>query len=79
MKDMLIKEAVAEFAKSNEAKYEKVFSMSGESGDIFTVKIERKREALISESASMEARSNMISALPSGAPCGCCNGSGKSS
>lgn len=79
MKDILIKEAVAEFAKSNEAKYEKAFSVRGEAGDIFTVKIERKREVLISESVSMEARSNTISALPSGAPCGCCNGSGKSS
>jgi len=79
MKDRLIKEAVAEFAKSNEVKYEKSFFMEGEADDVFTVKIERKRKGLISESASMEAHSNTISALPSGAPCGCCGGSGKSS
>lgn len=74
-----LKKAVAEFSKKGGSKYEKTFSVKGVYEEVFTVKIERKKSRLISESLSMEAHSNTISALPSGAPCEFCGGSGKSS
>ncbi len=79
MNEKSVKQAVLELIKSNEQRYEKSFSLAGNSDDIFTVKIERNRSVLVTKSISMEARANTISALPSGSPCGCCNGSGRSS
>jgi len=78
MNEKAVKQAVIELAKSGEQKYEKSFSVSGQSDEIFTVTITRKRRAIVTDSVSMEARANTISALPSGSPCGCCGGSGKS-
>lgn len=79
MYEEALKKAVTEFAQEGESKYEKTFSVKGVHEEVFTVKIERKKDRLISESLSMESRSNMISALPPGAPCEFCGGSGRSS
>lgn len=77
MKDDAIKKAVTEFSKTRDQAYKKSFSISGNSDEVFTVSITRSRRQLVLDSVSMEARSNTISALPAGSPCGCCNGSGK--
>lgn len=79
MKSKLIQRIIFDFAKGNDKKYEESFSLQGYEGEVFTIRIERNKEHLINESISMEALSNTISALPSGSPCGCCGGSGKSS
>ncbi|WP_157808993.1 hypothetical protein [Halomonas sp. 141] len=78
MNDKLIKKVISEFSESADNAYEKSFSIKGVEGEVFTIRIERKKDTLINESISMEALSNSISALPSGAPCDCCGGSGRS-
>ena len=79
MKEASIKQAVADFYKSGETSFKKEFSIVGVNDEIFTVTINRKKLNLRLENFSLEARSNTISAYPSGATCGCCNGSGRSS
>lgn len=79
MIDDKIKVAVQELAKSNLTEYRKSFQLRGNDEEIFTVTIERKRRRLVTERLAVEARANTISALPGGAPCGCCGGSGRSS
>ena len=79
MNDEPIKKAVLDFAKSRDQGYKKSFKVGGNDDEIFTVIIERGRRGIVTESMAFEARSNTISALPSGTPCGCCNGSGRSS
>lgn len=79
MNEKAIKQIVSDLAKSGEQKYEKSFSVSGKPDEVFTVTVTRKKLTMVTESISMEARANTISALPSGSPCGCCGGSGKSS
>lgn len=78
MNENLVKKVVQEFSKDNISQYEKTFSIVGNDTEIFTVRIERKRRILVNESIALESRFNTISALPSGAPCGCCGGSGRS-
>lgn len=78
MNENLVKKAVQDFSKDNKPEYKKAFRISGAEDDVYIVTIERKRRIVVTESVSMEARSNTISALPSGTPCGCCGGSGKS-
>ena len=77
MNEKTVIQTVREFAKSGDQKFKKSFSVSGSTEEIITVAIERTRRVLVTESISLEARANTISALPSGAPCGCCGGSGK--
>lgn len=77
MNEKTIIQTVREFAKSGDQKFKRAFHLSGNTDEIFTITIERTRRVLVTESAALEARANTISALPSGAPCGCCGGSGK--
>ena len=77
MNEKTVVQTVREFAKSGDQRFKKSFSVSGNSDEIITVTIERTRRVLATESLLFEARANTISALPSGAPCGCCGGSGK--
>lgn len=78
MNENLVRKVVVEFSKDNQSEYKKAFKVSGDENEVYIVTIERKRRSVVTESISMEARDNTISALPSGAPCGCCGGSGKS-
>lgn len=78
MNENLVKKVVQEFARDNRAEYKNIFKISGIDNDFFVVTIERQRRSFISESLALEARNNTISALPSGTPCSCCGGSGKS-
>ncbi|WP_132750371.1 hypothetical protein [Simplicispira metamorpha] len=77
MNEKTVVQTVLDFVKSGDQKFKKSFSVSGNADEIITVTIERTRRVLATESLSFEARANTISALPSGAPCGCCRGSGK--
>lgn len=79
MDEKLVRNFVLSFSQDGVNKYEKTFSVNGVDDEVFTLKIERKRKAFIAESVSMESRFNAISALPPGAACDCCNGSGRSS
>ncbi|MBL0575050.1 hypothetical protein JD522_16725 [Aeromonas hydrophila] len=79
MNDNAIKQIVSDLAKSGDQKYEKSFSVSGKPDEVFTVTVTRKKRIMVTDSISMEALANTISALPSGLPCGYCGGSGKSS
>lgn len=77
MNEKTILQTVREFAKSGDSKFEKSFHLSGNTEEIITITIKRTRRSLANQSILLEARANTISALPSGAPCGCCGGSGK--
>lgn len=77
MNEKTIAQTVREFVKSGDQRFKKSFSVSGNADEIITVTIERTRRVLATESLSLAARANTISALPSGAPCDCCGGSGK--
>ncbi len=77
MNEKTVIQTVREFSKSGDQRFKKSFSVSGSPDEIITVTIERTKRVLAAESLSFEARANTISALPSGAPCGCCGGSGK--
>lgn len=77
MKEEAVKRAIQDFAKSNDREYEKIFSISGNSDELFTIRIERRKTILVTESFKSESRANTISALPSGAPCSYCGGSGR--
>lgn len=79
MNEEAIKRAIQEFARSNEKKYEKTFIVTGNSIEMFTIKLERKELVYATESHKSEARTNTISALPSGSPCRSCGGSGRAS
>ncbi len=79
MNEKAIKQIVIDLAKSGDQKYEKSFLVSGSPDEVFTVTVTRRKRVLVTESISIEARANTISALPSGSPCGCCGGSGRSS
>ncbi|MDD4929504.1 MAG: hypothetical protein PHP85_09535 [Gallionella sp.] len=79
MIDDKIKLAIQELSKTNMPEYKKSFQLRGNDEEIFTVTIERKKRRLVTESMAFEARANTISALPGGSPCGCCQGSGRSS
>lgn len=77
MNEKTVIQTVREFSKSGDQRFKKSFFVSGNADEIITVTIERTRRVFATESLSLEARANTISALPSGAPCGCCGGSGK--
>lgn len=78
MNEKTVIQTVREFSKSGDQRFKKSFLVSGNTDEIITVTIERTRRVLVAESLSLEeARANTISALPAGAPCGCCGGSGK--
>lgn len=77
MDEDLVRKIVLSFSQDGSKKYEKTFSVDGIGDEVFTLKIERQKEGAITESVSMESRFNMISAMPPGSPCGCCNGSGR--
>lgn len=77
MNEKTVVQTVLDFAKSGDQRFKKSFSVSGNADEIITVTIERTRRVLATASLSLEASTNTISALPSGAPCGCCGGSGK--
>ncbi len=76
MNDNIIKQAVKSFSESKMNDYKKSFKLNGNDLDIFTVTITRSKRSLVTESFTLDSV-NSISALPSGSPCGCCNGSGK--
>ncbi|MBD8625545.1 hypothetical protein IFT64_01190 [Oxalobacteraceae sp. CFBP 8753] len=78
MKKEVIKAAVAEFIKEGKYEDQMSFSFKDKPSEIYTVKFERRSLSISNESMKFEARSNTISALPSGARCDCCNGSGRS-
>jgi hypothetical protein len=77
MNNDVIKAAVAEFIKEGKQEAQLSFSFKGNPLEIFTVKFDRKNLSISNESMKFEARANTISALPSGASCSCCNGSGR--
>ncbi|NMQ30166.1 hypothetical protein E4Q23_21850 [Candidatus Accumulibacter phosphatis] len=77
MNEKPVIQTVREFSKSGDQRFNKSFFVSGNTDEIITVTIERTKQVLATKSLSFEARANTISALPSGAPCGCCGGSGK--
>ena len=77
MNEKTVIQTVREFSKSGDQTFKKSFFVSGNTEEIITVTIERTRRVVATESLSFKARANTISALPSGAPCGCCGGSGK--
>ena len=79
MSDESIKKSVLDFSKSNIPQYKKFFKVTDNDNEVFTVTIERRKRSVATESMIFEARSNTISAFPSGSPCGCCSGSGRSS
>jgi len=81
MNEKLIESIVKDFAKTGNNLFDKVFKLQGKDGEYYTVSIKKElsSQLLLEKSAGMESRSNTISALPSGATCGCCNGSGRSS
>ena len=68
--------AVQEFIKNDEGpEYSKSFKSADYPNEIFTITISRKKTTPANESLSLE--SAFISALPSGSPCECCQGSGR--
>lgn len=77
MNEITVIQTVREFSKSGDQKFWKSFYVSGNPDEIITITIERTKPVLATESLSFEARANTISALPSGAPCRYCGGSGK--
>lgn len=77
MNEEVVKKTIREFLKSGSPRYKKAFSEEG-GANIITITIERTRKSTSMESLVAEASNNTISALPSGTPCGCCGGSGKS-
>lgn len=79
MDEKTVIQAVREFSKSGDQRYKKSFFVSGKPEEILTITIERTRRIVGNENLAFEARANTISALPSGSPCGCCGGSGRSS
>ena len=78
MNESIVKKLVQEFSKDKQNNYKKAFNIIGNDEDIYVVTIERQRKDFVAASLSLEARGNTISAGPSGAPCTCCNGSGRS-
>lgn len=77
MNDKIIKAAAIEFEKSKKTDFKKSYSVSESPTEIITVTFERRQLQVANESMKFEARANTISALPSGANCTCCGGSGK--
>lgn len=76
MKDTVLKELAREFAAEGQRTFTKRFAIPG-SADYITIQINRTSLALATESEKTEIRGSTISALPSGAQCGCCGGSGR--
>lgn len=74
----VVKAAIVEFIKEGKYEDQMSFSFKDKPLEIYTVKFERKSLSVSNESMKFEARANTISALPSGARCNCCNGSGRS-
>lgn len=81
MNEKIIEQMVKEFAASGEYRFEKTYRIKGADGVYYKVEIEKhsagNKEIPLFESVGTESF-NTISALPSGAQCGCCNGSGRS-
>jgi hypothetical protein len=77
MNDRIIKAAAIEFEKSKKLDFKKSYSVSESPTEIITVTFERRKFLIVNESIKFEARANTISALPSGANCTCCGGSGR--
>lgn len=75
MNEKYLKVAVQDFAKTNSNDLTKTYEINNE---YYTVTIVKEKRRVINESL-IKARSETISALPSGSPCGCCGGSGRSS
>lgn len=78
MNNKIIEQAIIEFAKSGEKKLEKSYTVKGNDGEYYTIKIEKNNEFALLDSVNKSGKFNTISALPSGNTCGCCNGSGRS-
>jgi hypothetical protein len=70
----IVRSAVSDFANSGDDEYDETFSKNGE---LFRVRIERLSARSHSNENLLE-KANTISALPSGSPCACCGGSGRS-
>ncbi len=76
MKDSVLKEVAKEFAESGQRTLTKRFAISGTT-DFVTIQLDRKSLTVATEAQKTEVRANTVSALPSGAQCGCCGGSGR--
>ncbi|WP_144397574.1 hypothetical protein ABF162_13740 [Vibrio coralliilyticus] len=71
-----IENIVREFEKLGETSLSQTLKYKDK---VYTVRIS-KRDETLSESFSFATnmhKSNTVSALPSGSPCGCCNGTGR--
>jgi hypothetical protein len=77
MKDAIIKAAATEFADSKRTDFSKSYLVKESPTEIITVTYERRKLQIANESRKFEAQANTISALPSGANCSCCGGSGR--
>ena len=64
---------VREFNKTGKSSLDEVFELNGQ---VYIVKIEKKSK--ISTENFILNKAQNISALGSGSPCGCCNGTGRS-
>lgn len=67
---------VRNFLQSRELSVKETFFVK-ESGEIVTVIITRSKRTLSTESYGFRGNINTISALPSGAPCDACGGTGR--
>ena len=77
MNKKIVQTAAQDFLNSGKRAESFSFSISGNPLEMVVVRFERESLQVATESRKFEARANTISALPSGAQCGCCNGSGR--